>query len=97
MRLEGLLGYLRPFDTFLASLGVILYVRIDSSPVHMLFSILLYLTLLRDGLHVDGLNTPLEVPPGMINLGPFRSIPSSVDSLSLKSQYLLAKCGTCLL
>ena len=43
MRLEGLLGYLRPFDTFLASLGVIFYVRIDSSPIHMLFSILLYL------------------------------------------------------
>ena len=35
--------------------------------------------------------------PGMINLGPFRSIPSSVDSSSLKSQYLLTKCGTCLL
>ena len=44
MRLEGLLGYLRPFDTFLASLGVIFYVRIDSSPVHVLFCILLYLT-----------------------------------------------------
>ena len=35
--------------------------------------------------------------PGMINLGPFRSIPSSVDSSSLKSKYLLAKRGTCLL
>ena len=35
--------------------------------------------------------------PGMINLSPFRSIPSSVDSSSLKSQYLLAKRGTCLL
>ena len=44
MRLEGLLGYLRPFDTFLASLGVIFYVCINSSPVHMLFCILLYLT-----------------------------------------------------
>ena len=44
MRLEGLLGYLRPFDTFLASLGVILYVRIDSSPIHMLHCVLLYLT-----------------------------------------------------
>ena len=44
MRLEGLLGYLRPFDTFLAPLGVILYVHIDSSPIHMLLCILLYLT-----------------------------------------------------
>ena len=35
MRLEGLLGYLRPFDTFLALLGVIFYVHIDSSPIHM--------------------------------------------------------------
>ena len=44
MRLEGLLGHLRPFDTFLALLGVIFNVCIDSSPVHMLFCILLYLT-----------------------------------------------------
>ena len=44
MRLEGLLGYLRPFDTFLALLGVIFYVRINSSPIHMLSSIFLYLT-----------------------------------------------------
>ena len=33
MRQEGLLGYLRPFDAFLASLGVIFYVRINSSPI----------------------------------------------------------------
>ena len=31
------------FDTFLASFGVIFYVRIDSCPVHMLFGIFLYL------------------------------------------------------
>ena len=43
MRLKGLLGYLRPFDTFLALLGVILYVRINSNPIHVLLYILLYL------------------------------------------------------
>ena len=43
MRLEGFLGYLRPFDTLLATLGVVFNVCIDSCPVHMLFSILLYL------------------------------------------------------
>ena len=42
MRLEGLLGYLRLLYTFLASLGVILYVCIDSYPVHVLLGILLY-------------------------------------------------------
>ena len=63
MRLEGLLGYLRPFDTFLASLGVIFYVRINPCPVHMLFGIFPVPCLLRDGLRVDGLDTPLEVLP----------------------------------
>ena len=52
--------------------------------------------LLRDGLHADGLDTPLEVPPVWLT-----SVLSGADHhlliVRLKSQYLLAKRGTCLL
>ena len=43
MRLEGLLGNLRPLDTFLTSLCVVLNVSVNSNPVHVFSGILLYL------------------------------------------------------
>ena len=54
MRLEGLLGYLRLLDAFLASLCVVLYVSIDVWPVHVLLCIVLNLL-------VGGEDTPLVV------------------------------------
>ena len=63
MRQEGLLGYLRPFDAFLASAWCNLLCPhrfLSSTYVVLHFPVP---CLLRDGLRVDGLDTPLEVPP----------------------------------
>ena len=97
MRLEGLLGYLRPFDTFpgIAWCNLLCPHQFQSNTYVVLHSPVP--CLLRDGLRVDSLDTPLEVPPVWLTSVLSGAFHQSVNSSSLKSQYLLAKRGTCLL